>query len=258
MSVAFTIDLEPDWGVPGGLCRVLDSVLPVFLDWLEGQDIQATFFAVAEMTKRFPDAIRKIAGRHEVASHGLSHKRLDRMDRNAAAKEVRESKRIIEDVTGRPVIGFRAPFLVRHEALADDVQQAGYRYDASGGTCAPSPANWRLPKGTGPFAYPNGLAWLPISTMRDGLNPFSLTALRVGHPVSLADLPQAPRVFFLHLHELSDLPVPHAAGGRLRRALLRRGQGAAAWKALNRMVGRYQDRGVRWAACEDMFANTNQ
>ncbi|MEW6359751.1 MAG: polysaccharide deacetylase family protein [Planctomycetota bacterium] len=253
MNAAFTIDLEPDWGVPGGPCRVLDSVLPGFLEWLAEQDIRATFFTVAEMAQRFPERIRQVAESHEVASHGLSHNRLDRMERATARREVCESKRIIEDVAGRTTRGFRAPFLARHEGLADDLQEAGYQYDASGGACAPSPANWRLPNGTGPFAYPNGLAWLPISTMRDRLNPFCLTALRVGYPVSLLDLPARPRMFFLHLHEISDVSVPDVAGGWLRRALLKQRQGGAAWNALGWVVRRHRGRGGRWVACEEFI-----
>lgn len=258
MNIAFTVDLEPDWGVPDGPCRVLEEVLPGFLEWAEASSVRATFFAVAEMARRHPDAIRRIAQRHEVASHGLSHRRLDRMDAASAMREIDESRKVLQDVAGKAIGGFRAPYLARCKDLATCAKEAGYAYDSSGGACAPSPANALLPKGAGPFEYPNGLRWLPISAMRDGLNPFCLTALRVGHPLSRVDLPRRPRMFFLHLHELSGLPVPDAAGGRIRRALLRKGRGDVAWRVLKHAVERYQRGGARWVSCEEFIAGEGE
>ena len=258
LRIAFTVDLEPDWGTPEGPCRVLDEVLPDLLAWLDAQRIRGTFFTVGELARRFPDAVRRIAERHEIASHGHSHRRLDRMDRGAAAREVAESKQVLESVAGTEVRGFRAPFLKRPGGLADALAGAGYAYDSSGGACAPSLANAVLPKGAGPFRYDTGDAWLPISTMRDGLTPFCLTALRVGYPVSLLDFPRRPRLLFLHLHELSDLPVPAEAGGAVRRMLLRRGRGAVALRALSKTVEWYRQHGGEWMSCEEYIAQSTE
>lgn len=237
---------------------MLEEVLPAFLSWLEDAAVRATFFVVGEMAERYGEPIRRIAERHEVGSHGLSHERLDRMDAGRRRAEVARSRQVIEAVARRRVEGFRAPYLAPYPGLADDLLAAGYGYDSSGGACAPSPANVLLPKGPGACRRRNGMAWVPISTMRDGLNPFCLTALRVGYPMSVLDLPSRPRVFFLHLHELSDLPVPPAAGGVVRRWLLRRGRGATAWRALRRAVAWYQSLGADWVSCHDLIANPSE
>ena len=42
------------------------------------------------------------------------------------------------------------------------------------------------------------------STLRDGLTPFTLTWLRLYHPVGLRLMPVRPAVFSCHLHELLE------------------------------------------------------
>lgn len=94
-----------------------------------------TFFTVGWVAERHPGMMRRIvdAG-HEVASHTYDHQRITHQTPEHFRDSVRRSKRIIEDLTGSPVTGFRAPSfsIVRGTEWALDVLlEEGYAYDSS-------------------------------------------------------------------------------------------------------------------------------
>ena len=107
----------------------------MLLEFLDGRQIEATFFVLGWVAERNPDLVREIADRgHEVASHGWSHNRVDQLSREEFRSEIRRSKELLEKLSGRPVHGFRAPsFSVvpgtewAFEVLAEE----GYEYDSS-------------------------------------------------------------------------------------------------------------------------------
>ena len=71
---------------------------------------------------------------HEVGSHGLSHKKEDGFDILPLEKQVyhlRESKKILEDISGEEVISFRSPALRVNEYTAIALAEAGYKIDSS-------------------------------------------------------------------------------------------------------------------------------
>ncbi|HET6430268.1 MAG TPA: polysaccharide deacetylase family protein, partial [Phycisphaerae bacterium] len=71
---------------------------------------------------------------HEIASHGMDHRRIHRLGPAGLRRDLRTSRCVLEDLTGRPVIGYRAPtFSLTHEtAWAIDVLvEAGCEYDCS-------------------------------------------------------------------------------------------------------------------------------
>lgn len=108
--------------------------LPRLLECFARAGIRATFFVVARDVAQQTAALRSIgdAG-HEVASHSLTHPvPFARQTREQQRIELVESKRRLEEATGREVAGFRTPnFDLDRPALAA-VAEAGYRYDASG------------------------------------------------------------------------------------------------------------------------------
>jgi peptidoglycan/xylan/chitin deacetylase (PgdA/CDA1 family) len=109
------------------------TALPRALDLFDECGVRATFFLIAEEAARHPDAVADIVRRgHEVASHSLSHP-LPFTDLDPAGwdREIAGSKRLLEELTGRPVVGFRAPSWDLSPRLFDALVAAGYRYDAS-------------------------------------------------------------------------------------------------------------------------------
>ena len=105
------------------------------LDCLAAHNIRATFFVVGEIARHSPGLVRAIhrAG-HEVASHSWDHQRIHRLTPAQFREDVRRSKDALEQVTGQPVRGYRAPTfsIVRQTAWALDVlAEEGMLYDSS-------------------------------------------------------------------------------------------------------------------------------
>jgi len=130
--------------------------------------IKATFFILGVVAEQHPDIISEIAQHgHEIASHGMDHTRLNHLDRKQFRKDILRSKKILEQLSGQPVIGYRAPSysLGSEQYWAyDELQQAGYRYSSS-----TNPVFHDLYGDTNGqrFAYTvrDGLLEIPISTL---------------------------------------------------------------------------------------------
>jgi polysaccharide deacetylase family protein (PEP-CTERM system associated) len=94
--------------------------------------IHSTFFILDWIAERLPHLVREIAARgHEVASHGSSHRLCRPLSDAELREEVTGSKRLLEDITGAEVAGFRAPNFSVDDRVLALVQEAGYRYDSS-------------------------------------------------------------------------------------------------------------------------------
>jgi polysaccharide deacetylase family protein (PEP-CTERM system associated) len=97
--------------------------------------VLATFFVLGWVAHRFPALVRDIAAAgHEVASHGYHHQLLYTLTPAQLREDVRASKSALEQITGSPVLGFRAPSysIVESSLWALDILiEEGYVYDAS-------------------------------------------------------------------------------------------------------------------------------
>ena len=95
----------------------------------------ATCFSVGQIAESHPRLVRDIAAAgHEVGSHGWDHQRVHRFTPDAFAEDVRRSKDALEQASGTPVAGYRAPTfsVVRQTGWAIDVlAEVGLRYDSS-------------------------------------------------------------------------------------------------------------------------------
>ena len=225
-----TVDVEPDWGVGGDRC--VRSQLPRLLDLLDRHGVSATFFIVAGMLDTCAELFGQVAERHEIASHGLTHRRLTDLDARTVETELRDSMARLETL-GAPVRGFRSPFLMTPAGWASRLRRAGYAYDSSTGRCYPSLAN--TPRGAWRANYREGVWTLPTATLGDGVTPFSLTWLRLPTPFGAGRERGRGPVLYLHLHELAP-PALADALPRPMRWLLRRNAGERAWGILERII----------------------
>src|SRR5690606_33124136 len=96
---------------------------------------RGTFFVLGWIAQRYPGLVRRIADAgHEVASHGWDHRRVTHQSPAEFRESVRRSKLWLEDITGRPVLGFRAPsfsIVPGREWALDVLVEEGYGYDSS-------------------------------------------------------------------------------------------------------------------------------
>jgi polysaccharide deacetylase family protein (PEP-CTERM system associated) len=140
---ALTVDLE-DWHqlfhrrLTGEVIRPTSAVVGAthrLLDVLDEAGVRATFFVLGNVADAHPELVLEVARRgHEIGSHTYSHELIFRMEPDAFKADVERSLFRLQDLTGKPVLGFRAPeFSVVHlrhwcfEILAE----LGFRYDSS-------------------------------------------------------------------------------------------------------------------------------
>ena len=79
------------------------------LDIFSAKDVRVTCFVLGWVGKKFPHLVKEASGRgHEIASHGYSHTLVYQMTEREFYQDAVESKKILEDITGRPIQGYRA------------------------------------------------------------------------------------------------------------------------------------------------------
>jgi len=142
------------------------------LDLLDQHNFQATFFVLGWIAERLPNLVREIQKRgHEIASHGYNHELCSGLVCTTLRDDLLRSKTLLEDISGRPVVGYRAPsFSVTH-GLIDTLGELGFRYDSSYNNFS---LNNRYGQVNGFFQQSNdgylvaknGMVELPISNLR--------------------------------------------------------------------------------------------
>ena len=115
-------------------CRVERNVGRI-LGMLEASGTKATFFTLGWIAQRYPALVRAIvAGGHELASHGYGHERASDLDEAAFLEDIGSAKKLLEDMGGVEVKGYRAPSFSIGEGnlwAFDCLAKAGYRYSSS-------------------------------------------------------------------------------------------------------------------------------
>ena len=105
------------------------------LEILETHNTKATFFVLGWVAERHAALIREIdALGHEIACHGYRHRLIYNLSRDTFREYTVCSKSILEDLTGKPVLGYRATSfsIVKSTRWAlDIIKEAGFVYDSS-------------------------------------------------------------------------------------------------------------------------------
>ncbi len=95
---------------------------------LDKYDSNATFFVVSEIAMENPEVVEKLVeSGHEIASHSKKH--LIRGEEGV--KKSKNSKRILEKVSGQKILGYRAPGLQAEEEFIRELGEIGFEYDSS-------------------------------------------------------------------------------------------------------------------------------
>lgn len=243
--------------IPRRVERNVDRLLALFAD----NRTSATFFSLGWIAERHPQMMRRIgeAG-HEVASHGYNHTRVHELTREEFRDDIRRTKAIIEEATGKPVLGYRAPTFSlgpRTPWAYDILAHEGYRYSSSiypihhdlyGAATAPR----------APFLVASGGLWeIPLTTRRVlrqnfpcagggyfRLLPYWLSRQNLRR-LNAADAP--PCIFYMHPWEIdAEQPVVSGIGAKTR---------FRHYTNLKAMPGRLQRllRDFRWGRMDRVF-----
>ena len=107
--------------------------LPRLAEAFERHRLRATFFCVGRDAAAHAPELRALAaGGHEIASHTWSHPiGFASLPRAKQLAELADSRRVLSEVSGFGVVGFRAPNFDMNATVVPRLVEAGYRYDAS-------------------------------------------------------------------------------------------------------------------------------
>jgi polysaccharide deacetylase family protein (PEP-CTERM system associated) len=227
MRNALTIDVEEIFQVHAlsdvvkienwdGFASSVESNTSIILEILSENDTKATFFCLGWIAREHGPLIRRICDDgHEIACHGYNHQVIYNQTPDAFRKDVAESKKIIEDITGKPVLGYRAPtYSITEKTLwaLDIIDELGFAYDSS--IFPVHHDNYGIPSAPRfPYRIEGGnLAEFPISTMKLGninfpiagggyfrLFPYMLTKLGL----KTIEREGKPFVFYIHPWEFN-------------------------------------------------------
>jgi polysaccharide deacetylase family protein (PEP-CTERM system associated) len=116
-------------------CRVEANVDRVLV-LLDEAGARATFFTLGWVAQRYPALLRRIAAQgHEIASHGYAHQRVTLLTPGAFLEDLARAKRVLEDVSGSAVQGYRAPSFsisaANREWAFECIARSGHRYSSS-------------------------------------------------------------------------------------------------------------------------------
>jgi polysaccharide deacetylase family protein (PEP-CTERM system associated) len=245
--------------------RVVAAVDRV-LSLLARHHVVATFFVLGEVAAAQPALVRLIASLgHEIACHGYDHSLVSSLSPCQFRASVGKAKHLLEDLTSKAVVGYRAPTFSMSSARSwaySTLAELGFTYDSSvypinhdryGEPSAPRTVHIVYP---GP---PHPLLEVPIGTLRllgvnwpiGGGGYFRLLPARLVqwgiHRVNAVE--SQPVVFYLHPWELDPGQpcVPMSLHHRFRhRVGLRRTEGK-----LTTLLG-----ATRFSTISGVFAST--
>jgi len=137
---------------------------------------RGTFFVLGWLAERLPHLVREIKSRgHEVASHGYSHKLCNAQNISEVKKDLEKSRKLLEDILGSPIYGYRAPNFSINEEVLMAIAEAGYIYDSSYNS-------YRLNKRYGQIRLFNNHNGFPYKIF-DSFYEFPIGNLKIGNRV---------------------------------------------------------------------------
>lgn len=102
---------------------------------LAAHHMKATFFVLGWVAERHPELVRFLSREgHEIASHGHSHELVTAQSPEGFRADIRKAKHILEDIIGKPVLGYRAPsfsIIKKTEWALEILVEEAYLYDSS-------------------------------------------------------------------------------------------------------------------------------
>lgn len=271
---AFTIDLEDYFHTEVASATVpysswndmparLQFTMPRLLDTMDKHKVRSTVFVLGWVARKYPWLVKEIALRgHEIACHSDRHRAVFRLTPEEFQADTLTAKNTLEDLTGQPVRGYRAPsFSITPgtEWAFDVLREAGFDYDSSvnpvrhkfyGNPTAPRfsshvgknglleipVATWRLAGHNLPVSGGAYLRLLPFQYIKAGLKQINTQE-------------QRPFTVYMHPWEI-DSEAPSLGLRGLAR--IRQTYGAATMEAkLERMFKEFQ-----FAPIAEVYANS--
>lgn len=133
----FDGNLHRDWvpeaarESPARLAGEWESILELLAE----RGVRATFFILGRAAERLPGLVQATAAAgHEIASHGYGHQLVYRQEPSAFFADVDRARKLLQDLSGQPVWGYRAPswsLRRKDQAALLAIRRAGHEYSSS-------------------------------------------------------------------------------------------------------------------------------
>jgi len=139
MLHAISVDVE-DWfqstiDAEAPLSDRFEHSTPKVLEAFAAAGVRGTFFVLGLAAEKAPHVIRRIADAgHEIQSHGYGHRLNHQLTEAQFREDIGRAKKLLEDLVGREVFGYRAPCFTIDERTPwalDVLAETGHRYDSS-------------------------------------------------------------------------------------------------------------------------------
>jgi polysaccharide deacetylase family protein (PEP-CTERM system associated) len=177
---AMSIDVE-DWFQVQNLAidpskwesheRRVEQNVDRMLELLDDNGVKCTCFILGWIAQRHGETIKRIANAgHEIASHGYNHQLIYDLSHDEFREDIRSTKQLLEDLTSKEVVGYRAPCFSITDWSIDILAEEGYTYDSSS---FPTVAHDRYGKLTG---MKKGVV---VQEIRDGFHEVCVSCLNI-------------------------------------------------------------------------------
>lgn len=246
--------------------RVEDSTRRI-LDMFDRRGVKATFFTLGWVAERLPGLVKDIHARgHEIGCHSHLHRLVFDLTPEVFREDTLKCKRLLEDLIGAPVVGYRAPSysITRRNLWALDVlAELGFLYDSS-----------IFPVRHDRYGIPDFHRW-PVADLPtpggNRIHEFPLTTFKVGkmnmpaagggylrllppmwtrHGIQSANRAGRPAILYIHPWEIDD-GQPRVEGlGRLKSIRCYHNLDAT-YDRLEDLVKRFQ-----WGTVREVLART--
>ena len=95
---------------------------------LEEKQAKATFFVVGNNASKFSDVVKLVASKgHEIALHAGEHKDFLKLNSLELAGNISSGKKVLEELTGKPVKYMRPPHGFRDWAVMEEAARVGLK-----------------------------------------------------------------------------------------------------------------------------------
>jgi polysaccharide deacetylase family protein (PEP-CTERM system associated) len=192
----------------------MDRILELF----DHSGVTGTFFFLGWVAEKFPSLLRRVAGQgHEIASHGYAHVQVCDQDEDSFRQDADRTKRMLEDIAGVPVWGYRAASFsigVKCPWAYDVLAETGHKYSSS---INPIRHDRYSAREAPRFIHINGssgIPELPVATVEFSgmrfpcggggffrLLPYAWSKWCI-HRINMAD--RQPAIFYFHPWEIDD------------------------------------------------------
>ena len=92
------------------------------LDILREKEVRATFFELGTMASRYPEVTKRVYNeKHELASHTMSHRQLNKISAGEVAAEAGQARDVLRNITGEDPMLMRPPYGAINRIVAGNV-----------------------------------------------------------------------------------------------------------------------------------------